>query len=295
MAARGTVAVGDVANAAWVAPILVDSALRGGTMFCEAYAARAADAEPVLAEAEQRLAALRRLEVDGRFEAALTPHAPHTSSPALLRAIAARAARDRTRLSVHVAESEAEVRYLADGSGPLAELFEERGRPPGEWQPPACSPVRHLERLGLLGPRTLAVHCVHVGEEDRELLRRAGASVVTCPRSNRYLGVGTAPVPELLRAGIAVALGTDSLASAPDLDLFAEMAALRREHPGLDPETVLRMATHYGARALGCAERLGSIEAGREACFVSVALAASERAPLEAVTSGAVAGVRVGP
>jgi cytosine/adenosine deaminase-related metal-dependent hydrolase len=94
-----------------------------------------------------------------------------------------------------------------------------------------------------------------------------------------------APVPRLLASGIPVALGTDSLASAPDLDLFAEMAALREEHPALPPAAVLRMATLNGARALGLQETLGSIAPGRAARLLAVPVPEGAD-PLEAVTAG---------
>src|SRR6185369_13898461 len=109
------------------------------------------------------------------------------------------------------------------------------------------------------------VHAVHLGARDFPRLQAHGVTVVTCPRSNRRLQVGSAPVPRLLSSGIPVALGTDSLASAPDLDLFAEMAALRQEHPGLPPAAVLLMGTFNGARALGLEEMFGSVAAGKSA------------------------------
>ena len=108
---------------------------------------------------------------------------------------------------------------------------------------------------------------------------------MTCPRSNERLGVGTAPIPELLGEGIPVALGTDSLASSPDLDLFAEMAALSRLHPRLAPAAVLRMATLNGATALGLDDRLGSIETGKLARLVVVPLEANDEEPLRTLCS----------
>jgi cytosine/adenosine deaminase-related metal-dependent hydrolase len=110
---------------------------------------------------------------------------------------------------------------------------------------------------------TLVVHAVDLDEAEIERLGRSGATVVTCPRSNAYLGVGTAPVPALVAAGATLALGTDSLASAPDLDMFAEMAALRATHPEIPAADIVRAATQGGADALGLADSLGSIEPGK--------------------------------
>jgi len=107
---------------------------------------------------------------------------------------------------------------------------------------------------------------------------------VTCPRSNQRLGVGKAPVPKLLASGIPVALGTDSLASAPDLDVFTEIAHLRQDHPGIAPAAALRIATINGARALGLAKDLGTIEPGKLAALAVVGLNDPADDPMEAVT-----------
>ena len=167
----------------------------------------------------------------------------------------------------------------------MRDLLEERGQLEDGWQPPGRTPIGHLHHLGVLSERCLAVHCIHLDSQDHSLLQSTRATVVTCPRSNRRLGAGVAPVPELLREGIPIALGTDSLASSPDLDLLAEIAALRSDHPGLAPAAALRMATLNGARALGLDGELGSIEAGKRASLVAVALASPGDDPLETVCS----------
>jgi cytosine/adenosine deaminase-related metal-dependent hydrolase len=161
----------------------------------------------------------------------------------------------------------------------------ERGGWDDAWTPPGQTPVELLDRLGLLSDRTLAIHCVQLSQRDHARLQARRVTVVTCPRSNRYTGAGVAPVPRLLADGVPVALGTDSLASAPDLDLFAEIAALRREHPRISPATALRMATLAGAAALGLADRLGTIAPGKLARLAVVALPATEADPLEVVCS----------
>lgn len=283
--ANGTVGVGDVGNETWVAPLLAASSL-WAVVFHEVLGFRAADAEAKDAQASQDL---RRTEADpavsaaaGRIRLAATPHAAHTASPALLRAIA----HHGTPLSIHVAESEEEMELLRAGTGPLADLLRERGQWDDGWRVPGLSPVAYLDRLGLLGPRTLAVHAVHLDHQDLSLLQARGASVVTCPRSNRRLAVGRAPVPKLLASGIPVALGTDSLATGEDLNLFSEMAALREEHPMLAPAAVLRMATLNGARVLGFAAEAGSITVGRPARLLVAPLWEPGDDPFESVTWG---------
>jgi aminodeoxyfutalosine deaminase len=280
---RGTVAVGDVSNELWTPALLARSPLHA-VVFHEIYDLGRTDGEAILHETTRRLDACAAdaeiAQAKGRLRIAIAPHAPHTTSVALLRALAGRSAASGDPLSIHVAESREEVELLREGTGALVALLRSRGACGEGWEPPRRSPIEHLKRCDALGPRTLAVHAVHLDGPDHRSLQASGATVVTCPRSNDRLGVGRAPVPALLREGVAVALGTDSLASAPDLDLLSEMAALGDAHPDLAPATILRMATLHGARALGCADRLGSIETGKLAALVVLPLGEGD-APLE--------------
>lgn len=285
--ARGTVAVGDVANGTWAAPIVARSPL-AGALFHEVFGFRAADAETVLADAVVRLEAI---DADpavgsarGRLTSILTPHAAYSTSGMLLKALGGRAVAAGELLSIHVAESEEEMQLLRDGTGPLRDFLVARGGWDDGWKAPGLTPVEYLDRLGVLTPKTLAVHCVHLDHQDLTKLQARGVTVVTCPRSNQRLGVGKAPVPKLLASGIPVALGTDSMASAPDVDLFNEVAALRQEHPGLSPAAALRIATLNGAAALGLARDLGTVEVGKRAALAVVGLADPGDDPLEAVT-----------
>jgi cytosine/adenosine deaminase-related metal-dependent hydrolase len=287
MVARGTVAVGDIGNGTVAGRVLARSPLRG-ILFRELFGFRASDAESILDHAAARLDAI---EADlavagarGRLTAVLTPHAAHTTSGPLLKALGGRATASNEALSIHVAESEEEVQLLRDGTGPFKEFLVERGAWDPAWKAPGLTPVEYLDRLGVLTPRTLAVHCVHLDHQDLTRLQARGLTVVTCPRSNQRLGVGKAPVGKLLASGIPVALGTDSLASSPEVDVFNEIAVLRQEHPGLAPAAALRIATLNGARALGFAKDLGTIEAGKLAALAVVSLSDPNDDPLEAVT-----------
>jgi cytosine/adenosine deaminase-related metal-dependent hydrolase len=287
MTARGTVAVGDIANGAWAAPLLARSGLRG-CAFHEVFGFRSADAESLV---ERAAATLEAIDADeavaaarGRLVAILTPHAAYSTSAPLLKALGGRAAASGELLSIHLAESEDEVQFLRDGTGFFREFLARRGTWDDGWKAPGLTPAEYLDRLGVLSPRTLAVHCVHVDHQDLTRLQARGVTVVTCPRSNQRLGVGKAPVPKLLASGIPVALGTDSMATAPDIDMFNEVAALRQEHPGLAPAAALRIATLNGATALGLGRDLGSIDVGKLASLAVVQLADTKDDPLEAVT-----------
>jgi 5-methylthioadenosine/S-adenosylhomocysteine deaminase len=140
-----------------------------------------------------------------------------------------------------------------------------------------ASPVRLLERAGVLDERTLLAHCVWVDAEDIAVIAGRRAKVSHNPESNMKLGSGVAPVAQMLSAGIAVGIGTDSCASNNDLDLFQAMDTTAKLHKvtNLDPtvlpaEAVIRMATIDGARALGLDAEIGSIEPGKQADLIVI-------------------------
>ena len=213
-------------------------------------------------------------------------HAPYSCHPRLLRGLKARAVARGRLLPIHLAESEEEVEFLATGQGPFQDFIGERLRLSGllaEGQalselipPPGLSPVAYLRQLGMLDGNTLCVHLVHLTVQDLELLAASGAKACLCPGSNRRLGVGRAPASELLRHHILPGLGTDSLASNEQLDLWREMAILQADHPGLKPELIFRMATLGGARAVKVSPRLGAIAPGLEAKLLAVPFAGRE-------------------
>jgi 5-methylthioadenosine/S-adenosylhomocysteine deaminase len=111
---------------------------------------------------------------------------------------------------------------------------------------------------------------VQFDDEDLKRLRDAGATLVTCPRSNRHVGAGDPPVERFYASGVRVAVGTDSLASVEDLNVFAELAAMRRLAPSVSARRILESATRHGAAALGFGEELGTIEPGRRARLLAV-------------------------
>lgn len=287
IAASGVAAVGDVGDtpAALVAlrasPLsgrfffeVIGWEARGATRFDEAARFLDADADAGTAPAT--------------FPGSVVPHGPHSVSPEVLARIAARARDRRDIVSVHLAESREEDALLRYGDGPARALLDEMGVLPAGWRPPGLSPVQVLDRAELLGPRTLAVHGVHLTGEDVRLLAARGATVVLCPRSNAWLGVGEAPVAMLLQEGVRLALGTDSHASNEDLDLFAELAALRAIAPGAAASDLLRAATLGGAEALGLSSTLGSITPGKRGPLVALPLVSrrSGGAPGPAAVTG---------
>ena len=274
----GTVAVGDVSNGLVHLDLLEASRLEA-VVFFELLAWDPARALATLEWAEGRLAGLDGLAPNVRVR--LAAHAPHSVSPALFAGLVARGG----PAALHLAESPDETRFVATGEGDWPGFLERRGLGHVLFDPPGLSPVRYVDRLGALRRGLVAAHCVHVDAADREVLARRGVYVALCPRSNRNLGVGMARAPELMRAGVRLCLGTDSLASAESLDLLADAALLHRQFPTLDPAAIVRMATLGGAEALGLAE-LGAIAPGRRAALAFAPAASVPSDPCRFLVSG---------
>ncbi len=199
-----------------------------------------------------------------------TAHAPYSTAPELIRQLKARANRHGHLFPVHVAESADELEFLATGQGRFRDFLEERGAWDGSFVAPKQSPVAYLDSLGALDELTLCVHCVHCDATDIAIMAQRRVTTCICPGSNRFLGVGTAPVPQLLDSGISVVLGTDSLTSNPHLSLWEEMRLIAQDHPGLKPVDIIRMATRNGAAFMGLDRELGSLTPGCSASFLAV-------------------------
>ena len=198
------------------------------------------------------------------------PHSVYSVSPAI---IAESKEWTRARglpFSIHVAEHLDEVEFLLGGKGFCRELLERVGRWDPSWTPPGQTPIEYLDCLGALDSRTLLVHAVHMTEADWALAAKRDCTVVFCPRSNRNLGSGRPWIEKALSLGISCALGTDSLASNTDLNLFAEAAFTLDNHPSIDPQKVIEMITVNPARSLGYKSEFGSIEPGAKAHMLAV-------------------------
>jgi 5-methylthioadenosine/S-adenosylhomocysteine deaminase len=194
------------------------------------------------------------------------PHAPYTVSDPAFRQVATLAAELDLPVHLHLHETESEIERSIAEHG--------------------MRPMERMRRLGLLGPGLIAVHAVHLQPEEIQLLAHHGCSVAHCPSSNLKLASGFAPVEALRKAGVNLCLGTDGAASNNRLDLLTEMRtaallakAVARDAAALPEHAALRAATLGGARALGLSARIGSIEPGKRADLVAVALRGPELAP----------------
>jgi len=175
-----------------------------------------------------------------------TAHSTYACSPELLATTLRPGPVVRT---VHCAEDAAELHFLRDAAGPWAELLDSLRRPWRGRHLRARSPVALLDELGVLGPHLGLVHCVHADGEDLDLIAERGATVVLCPRSNLHIGGRLPDVPAMVDRAIPLALGTDSLASCPDLDLGREIDALSSAFPAISA-TLWHDAARAGARLL---------------------------------------------
>ena len=187
---------------------------------------------------------------EGRITFMLAPHAPYTCAPAYLQTVIEEAQALGVGIHTHLAESRSEIETIREQYG--------------------CTPVELMEKVGLFRLHTAAAHCVQLTANDIRILRDNDVSVLTNPSSNLKLGNGFAPVPELLEAGVNVALGTDGAASNNTLNLFREINLLALIHKGTHGDAVtitsaeaVTAATVGGAKALDLP--VGTLAVGKKA------------------------------
>lgn len=196
-------------------------------------------------------------QANGRITTMLSPHSPYTCSPEYITQIIDKAIELDVPLHTHMSETKYEV----------DKNIEEYG----------VTPVKHLDKLGFFDRRSLVAHAVHVNEADLDILSSKDVKVSHNIISNLKLGSGISPVSKMLEKGITVSLGTDSVASNNNLDLFEELKAAATIHKGIaqnatsiTAEQALRMATIDGAAAVWLEERIGSLEVGKDADMIII-------------------------
>lgn len=216
----------------------------------------------------------------------------YTSHPALLSAVADYGS-DGTPLALHIASSKEESDFVRYGSSPFSVHNNEMERGYGidmpPWLPTGVTPVRYALNWGIFdAPNVIAINCVHVDETDIAKLAARDVAIAYCPRSNAKLGMGVAPVPEFLRAGIRVGLGTDSPASSDTMDPIDEMRIglyMQRAQGSrttfMDTEALIDMATLGGARALHMEDSIGSLDVGKQADIIVIDMSNSHQSPTQ--------------
>jgi len=279
--AAGITTMGTTDDSAASLAALRESGQRG-IVFREVFGPAATQVEIAMARAREQIEAMRAAETD-LVRVGISPHAPYTVSEPLFAAVARLAGAESLPVAVHAAESAAETDLLVRGAG----VFAERLRARGIAATRARSTITLLEQTGILELAPLLVHAIRVDAADIERMAACGASVAHCPAANARLGHGIAPLLALRAAGVCVGLGTDSVASNNRMDILEEARLaqlLQRAHRGsatvLPGDALLRLATLDGARALGLAERTGSLEPGKDADLCAVRLTAAHARPL---------------
>jgi cytosine/adenosine deaminase-related metal-dependent hydrolase len=266
-AAAGVVAIGEIATRPWSPDIFnADNAPVDTTVFLELIGLSATSIDPLMQVAREHLSAAS----GARWRVGLSPHAPYTVHPDLLRQITMLSRQTGAPVAMHLAESIEELELLQSGSGPFVTLL----RQLEAWDPTAIPrgirPGAYLQMLANAA-RALVIHGNYLADDEIEFLaaHADSMSVVYCPRTHEFFGHGRYPLPELLAAGVNVALGTDSRASNPDLQLLSEMQLVRALFPELASAEILRLATLNAARALG-REDLGALTPGRRAALIAL-------------------------
>lgn len=234
-----------------------------GLVVLEFPSAYASDADDYI---HKGLAARDAMRDQALITTSLAPHAPYTISDRTFERVLTYA--DQLSLNIHT--------HIHETHDEIAQSQKEYG----------MRPLHRLSSLGLLGPNLIAAHCVHLNQEEMELLAENGCHIAHCPASNLKLACGIAPVSRLMQQGVNIGLGTDGASSNNRLDMFAEMrlaALLAKGSSGdaaaLPASQALEMATINAARALGLDNKLGSIEQGKMADLAAVRIADPETMP----------------
>lgn len=265
--AAGVTCLGDVSRSGSAAEALGDCPLRA-VCFLELIsgAGRAPSDAASLAAGFTELTAGARGD---RLRIGLSPHAPYTVTEADLSRTAELARASGAPLAMHFLETTDEVRWLSDGTGPVAAFLRKNGLPNAEGFSPT-DPIDLLQRCGVLDQSPLLIHVNYPSDARLDRLAAADVSIAWCPRAHRFFGHSPHPWRSMMARGIRVCIGTDSAASNDSLSILDELRAVRAIAPDFDPCRILQMGTLDGAKALKLDGLVGSLEAGKRADFVTV-------------------------
>lgn len=266
----GITTYADTCASGVVLPAMIEMGVRG-IMYQEVFGPAPERRIGAMEELRARMDGARPSADSPLVSVGVSPHAPYTVSDELYGDVARYAREAALPMAVHVAESVEESDLVNRGAGTLAARLSARGiATPVR----ARSPIALLDSVGALGADTLLIHCVHVDEHDLAIMAARGCAVAHCPVSNAKLGHGVAPLTEMLSAGLAVGLGSDSVASNNRMHILEEartavlqQRARLRSHDAVPAAQALELATIGGARVLRLDGRIGTLEPGKDADF----------------------------
>jgi cytosine/adenosine deaminase-related metal-dependent hydrolase len=265
VAAIGEIATSPVAKEDYLNALPCPVALR---VFFEQLGSDEALVKQKVAEVGQFISQTKTGVHKRQVVAAVSPHSPYSVGDKLFDELIALSIESRTSVAMHLAETPAEREFVEKKTGPFVEMLKSLGA----WRPEAYGNYKSiqaiLEKLSTC-ESSLIVHGNFLNNRELDFVaaNREKMSVVFCPRTHGYFGHQRYRLEEMLERGINVAVGTDSRASNPDLDLGRELIEIRRRHPDVAPETILKMGTTSGAYALGLDESFGSLVQGQRGHF----------------------------
>jgi cytosine/adenosine deaminase-related metal-dependent hydrolase len=268
----GTTTVADIEAMPDLLPDVWDATPLRVFSFLEMTGIRARrDPREILHEAAAKIDSLAH----ARCSASLSPHAPYSTLPELLRLTAGLARKKKWRITTHIAESADEFEMFSRARGKMFDWLKRNSRDNSD-----CghgSPVKHFGRNKMLGENLIAAHVNLLAHGDAKLLGRHRVHVVHCPRSHAYFRHPPFLRERLANAGVNLCLGTDSLATTrkigkqkPELNMFEEMRLLAAGGKNISPTEILRMATINGARALGLAGQVGELSENTSADLIAI-------------------------
>jgi 5-methylthioadenosine/S-adenosylhomocysteine deaminase len=282
----GVTCVADASDSAATSMNAIRDVGLRGIVFQESFGPDPRLAQENFEKLRGKIARLRELETT-LVKCGVSPHATYTVSAPQLELIADYANSETLPLMMHAAETEIETSLLREGRGPFADGLRNRGI---EWQAPGVSTIQYLHRHGVLRTKPLLAHCITIDEADMETMRETDTRVAHCPKSNAKLSHGVAPFAQLRAKGVAVGLGSDSVASNNTCDLLEEarfallMARSKSAGSSLDRPLsagdVLETITVGGARALGLEGQIGELREGLQADFAVVSLDGAHQIPV---------------
>ena len=279
----GITSYADTSESGTVHQAMRDMGVRG-VMYLEVFGPEPAQSASALESLTQRIAPLRSADTS-LVRSGISPHAPYSVSDELFTGAAQMAISEQLPIAVHAAESDAEQRLVTGAEGDFADALRARAI---EVAPRASSTITLLDRTGVLRARPLLIPCVRADDEDIRRIADNGCSVAHCPASNAKLGHGIANLRGLLDAGVAVGLGSDSVASNNRMDLLDEARlaillgrAVARRWDSFPATLGLELATVGSAKALGLESEIGTLDVGKSADLAAFPLDGLHTQPVQ--------------